>query len=136
MEETRLFALSIFVGVVGLLVAAGLAYVGWRVFRLEMDRTLDRWMERWVMHEPMRVDPTIVTSAIEEYLSRRNEFWTVIGQLSVSILVVTVLTILLLTRAISAEAGLPILAGVGGFTIGKGVQTSRAPALGPFRREQ
>lgn len=43
------------------------------------------------------------------------------GQFVTAILIIIVLSILLLTKTISAEAGLPILSGVSGFTIAKGV---------------
>ena len=67
--------------------------------------------------------------AYNEYLQRRNEFWTLYGQIIIAVLIVIVLTILLLTRSITAEAGLPILSGVSGFAIAKRVSTGRSPTL-------
>ncbi len=43
-----------------------------------------------------------------------------------SAFVISIVTILLLTRIISVKAGLPILAGIGGFAIGRGVLLPRA----------
>jgi len=53
----------------------------------------------------------------------------------ISVFVVLCITILLLTRVISAEAGLSILAGVGGFAIGKGITIGRAAYRMPGRPE-
>jgi hypothetical protein len=129
MEGTMLFELSIFVGIIGILIVMGLVYAGWRVFKQEFEQ----WL-RWWVYDPSHPGTTPdVASVIGEYLSRRNEFWTGTGQFAVSILVVVVLTILLLAKVITAEAGLPILAGVGGFAIGKGVQTGRTLTSGSPR---
>lgn len=52
-------------------------------------------------------------------LERRNELWAAHAQLLVAVLVAVLLTVLLLTRVISAEAGLPILSGISGFALAK-----------------
>jgi len=77
--------------------------------------------------------PRYLVDSYAEFLQRRNEFLTTYGQLLLAALVVVVLTILLLTKTISAEAGLPILSGITGFAIGKGVNASRnsTPPQGP-----
>ena len=59
--------------------------------------------------------------AAGNYLTRRNEFWSTYGQFSLSLIVIVFITVLLLADVISAEAGLPILAGIGSFAIGRGV---------------
>lgn len=56
-----------------------------------------------------------------------GELWTTYGQILVSLFIVTVLTILLLTKTISSEAGLPILSAISGFAIAKGVPPFRTP---------
>jgi hypothetical protein len=128
MSESQLFFLALFVGVLGPVITFGLFYLGWRLFRLEVERLYD---VRLCLELHARAShggsegAQILTAILDEYLSRRNEFWTTFGQLGVSVLVVVVLTVLLLARVISAEAGLPILAGVGGFAIGKGAQAGR-----------
>ena len=69
-----------------------------------------------------------------DFLQRRNEFWTTYGQTLLAILIIVVLAVLLLTKAISAEAGLPILSAVSGFAIAKGVaagRTGSGPHEGP-----
>ena len=71
--------------------------------------------------------PRLMADSYAEFLQRRNELLTTYGQLLLAALVIVVLTILLLTKTISAEAGLPILSGVTGFAIGKGVNAGRNP---------
>jgi hypothetical protein len=69
-----------------------------------------------------------------DFLQRRNEFWTAYGQTLLAILIIVVLAVLLLTKTISAEAGLPILSAVSGFAIAKGVaggRTGSGPQEGP-----
>lgn len=55
----------------------------------------------------------------QTYLEKRNDFWEHYGQVALAVLIVIVLAVLLLTKAISAEAGLPILSAVAGFAIAK-----------------
>ncbi|HEU4951095.1 MAG TPA: hypothetical protein VFT46_04045 [Holophagaceae bacterium] len=60
----------------------------------------------------------------KDFLLRRNEFWTTYLQVVVAVLIVIILALLLLTKAISAEAGLPILSAVAGFAISKSISTN------------
>jgi len=69
--------------------------------------------------------PRYLAESYSEYLQRRNEFWNTYGQVLIAVLIVTVLAILLLAKAISPEAGLPILSGVSGFAIAKGVSGAK-----------
>lgn len=55
-----------------------------------------------------------------EHFERRNEFWTIYGQVVIAIFIALILAILLITKTISAEAGLPILSAISGFAIAKG----------------
>ncbi len=82
------------------------------------------FVERW-LHGPGNPSIRPLIEAYTEQLQRRNEFWTSYGQTIVAVLMIVVLTILLLTRTISAEAGLPILSGISGFAIAKSVSASR-----------
>lgn len=61
----------------------------------------------------------------ETYWQNVLVFWSVYGQMLLSAFVIISITILLISGVISAEAGLPILAGVGGFAIGKGPSGSK-----------
>lgn len=89
---------------------------------------IEEMLSRW-LHGP-RGEAKAVSNIVEEYLNRRNEFWTLYGQFLLSAFVIVCITILLLTKTISAEAGLPILSGVGGFAIGKGSASGRTTFTG------
>ena len=54
-----------------------------------------------------------------------SEFWSTYAQVLIATILITLLTILLLTKTISAEAGLPILSAISGFAIARGVSGSR-----------
>jgi hypothetical protein len=69
--------------------------------------------------------PQHFVNANAEWLQKRNEFWTTYVQVLIAALIVIVLAILLLTKTISAEAGLPILSAVSGFAIAKSASTNR-----------
>ncbi len=86
--------------------------------RIEKDRS---WHE-------LRILARHASDAYIESLQRRNEFWSVYGQVIIAVLIIVILSILLLTKTISPEAGLPILSGVSGFAIAKGVSTGRGPS--------
>lgn len=62
-----------------------------------------------------------------DHRERRNEFWSLYGQIVLAIFIVVILAILLITKTISAEAGLPILSAVSGFAIAKGINSSKGP---------
>ncbi len=64
-----------------------------------------------------------VVNYLNETLERRNDFWITYGQMSICIFIVGILAILLLTKTITAEAGLPILSAISGFAIAKGATT-------------
>jgi hypothetical protein len=91
------------------------------------------FLQEWVGRDlsKLRDIPQHVENAYTEYLQRRNEFWTSYGQIIIAVLIALVLTILLLTKTITAEAGLPILSGISGFAIAKGVSSSNSVNLPP-----
>ena len=62
----------------------------------------------------------ICKSCSSDTNERRNEFWTMYGQILIAIFLILALTILLLTKSIKEEAGLPILSAISGFAIAKG----------------
>ncbi len=64
-----------------------------------------------------------------DHLGRRNEFWVGYGQITVAVLLLTMVTVLLLTKTINPDAGLPILSGIAGFTIAKTTNASRGTNL-------
>ena len=131
LTDTSTVYICLLIGGIGLLVLAGVVVFGTLLyrgsFRFSNKRDEFFWehlVERWI-HGPSQ--PTIrpLIDASTEHLQRRNEFWTSYGQTIVAVLIIIVLTILLLTRTISAEAGLAILSGISGFAIAKSVSASR-----------
>jgi hypothetical protein len=89
-----------------------------------------------ILHEPPRRSTgeaaRLAADSLADYRERRNEFWTTYGQVALSVFIVTVLTILLLTKTIEADAGLPILSGIAGFAIAKTVSTGKTRSeIGP-----
>jgi hypothetical protein len=68
-------------------------------------------------------------SVYADHLGRRNEFWVGYGQITVAVLLLTMVTVLLLTKTINPDAGLPILSGIAGFTIAKTTSPSRGTNL-------
>lgn len=116
------FSVILLVAVVSLLVLAAVAYFGFYLnhFRgRQWPPHVEELLHFWI-HQGPKPDAALITSVVDEWYARRNEFWTSYGQFMLSGFVIAAITILLLTRTISAEAGLPVLAGVGGFAIGKG----------------
>ena len=59
----------------------------------------------------------------------QNEFGTTLGQVVVAIVIVVILSILLLTKAISAEAGLPNLSEISKFAITEEASGARSISI-------
>jgi hypothetical protein len=98
-----------------------LGLIDWLVRSGQMDRNLVEQFGRYLV------------DGYGEHLQRRNEFWTTYGQVVIASLIITILSVLLLTKTVSAEAGLPVLSGVSGFAIAKGVAAGRSVTSGPNR---
>ncbi|GLI33268.1 hypothetical protein [Desulforhabdus amnigena] len=134
MDQT--FWLCVLVSFVGLTVVAGIVFFGLSIFTLNVKKYwIDnpffiRLLELWD-RDGVRPQVRHFMEAYVDYLERRNEFWTTYGQVLVAVLIIIVLTILLLTKTITAEAGLPILSAISGFAIAKGVTGTRPSASGP-----
>jgi|GEM_PF-6081411 len=60
-------------------------------------------------------------NAYLEHIRQLSESLVSYGQILVTILIVIILAILMLSQVITAEAGLPILSGISGFAIAKGM---------------
>jgi hypothetical protein len=130
MSENMLFWLSVMTYCLGLLLSAGVAWLGRRLVwsRVRHPQYIedlimglaekDSQSRRDVLHE--------VSEMLADYCARRNEFWTTFGQIILSVLIATLITALLLTKVIEPDAGLPILSGISGFAIAKTVSTARA----------
>jgi ABC-type multidrug transport system fused ATPase/permease subunit len=134
MNEIYIFWICIIVSVFGLLILVGLVLFGILIMRKSLSRHVDdfpyweKYIFLWIDRDPNGLGdiPQHIINGYTEYLQRRNEFWTSFGQIIIAVLIALVLTILLLTKAISAEAGLPILSGISGFAIAKGVSSSKS----------
>lgn len=142
MNNGQIVWLCILVVAFSLAIVGGIVWLGFAIFRLRIAGRffdhpfLDELFHRWMKGPPPYDDiPRQIAESFSEYLQRRNEFWNTYGQVLIAILIVTVLTILLLTKAISAEAGLPILSGVSGFAIAKGVSGAKTISV-PQERQR
>ena len=132
LTEPRIFWACIVVGVIGILVMGVLAGFGFYLFR---PKPRAAWLE-WSLNKDVleflkssNVRPNIpwhVLRSYAEYLQRMNDFWAIYVQVLTAVLLIVLLSILLLTRTISAEAGLPILSAISGFAIAKGSSAARA----------
>lgn len=118
------FILAVLVLVVGLLFLFGLYRFGTTLFghqSTDLFRELrefitDKYGYQWWSES--------LSTWHQSYLEKRNDFWEHYGQVALAVLIVVVLAVLLLTKTISAEAGLPILSAVAGFAIAKTNSTS------------
>ncbi len=134
MIDNFVFWACILVSLVGLVVIAGIIWFGFVLSRYRFDKRFPGdpiWYEfihRYLEKTPHSYDdiPRYIHDSYTEYLQRRNEFWTAYGQILIAVLIVIVLSILLMTKTISAEAGLPILSGISGFAIAKGVSAGKS----------
>src|SRR4051812_15097697 len=76
-----------------------------------------RWWEFfWQLfrHDP-KAYREAVKSSVEKYLEKRNDYWSVFGQVYISIFLIATITVLLLTKTINADAGLPLLSAIVAF---------------------
>jgi len=65
-------------------------------------------------HLDLKGDPASVSKAFSEVINTQ-------AQLIVGVLIVLVITLLMIEKNITAEAGLPIISLVGGYLLGKGI---------------
>lgn len=134
------FWLCIVTAVLGLATVGAVLVFGWRVFLAifpgRLYEYIDRVINFWQATNLRPNLPKYFADSYGDYLQRRNEFWTAYGQVLVAVLLITLLTILLLTKTITAEAGLPILSAISGFAIAKGVSSGRSSTVGPDRDDQ
>jgi uncharacterized membrane protein YhaH (DUF805 family) len=140
MSESNIFWICILVSVIGIVAIGGIIYFGLYLFRSVRAHSvfdhpfLDHVFHLWEKSGIRPNLPKYLADSFSDFLERRNEFWTTYGQVIIAALVIIVLTLLLLTKTISAEAGLPILSGISGFAVAKGVSAGRSASAGPEER--
>jgi len=134
MSDNLIFWICIIVALLGLASIIGIFFFGQVILRnhiLKRFQPYSFWDElflHWIKENPHSREelPGHLVSAYSDYLERRNEFWTTFGQVMIALVIVVILSLLLLAKAISAEAGLPILSGISGFAIAKGVSGAKS----------
>ena len=133
------FWLCVFTFVLGLVLSIGVAWlcrrlIGWYYPNKYDPEYLD-YLIRKIVEDDKYSHREALLAAVQDrsdYRERRNEFWTSFGQIILSIFIVTVLTVMLISKTIEPDAGLPILSGISGFTIAKTISTSKnQPHRGP-----
>ena len=144
MDTFQIFWLCLVLCVIGIIVFIGVIKFGQYIFKhrilpFPLDchsiKDLDQhFFGRHSYDEFIRL-LNVTTKTLPEYYEKRNDFWTLYGQITITLMILLVLTILLLTKSISAEAGLPILSGISGFAIAKGVGRGRTLENNPNRIE-
>lgn len=117
------YGIAVIVLVVGLAFLYGLYRFGIKLFGEQSSKHFIE-LRDFIMHfgPDSRRGQWVVESAAslyQNYLEKRNDFWEHYGQVAIAVLIVVVLAVLLLTKVISQEAGLPILSAVAGFAIAK-----------------
>jgi hypothetical protein len=128
MDLTNITISIIGVFVIGIITISIISYFGWEILKkiyFEMKHYYE-WISRGYFQS--------TESVIETFLSKQNDFWTLYGQFILATFVVLCITILLLNNTISAEAGLPLLAAIVSYVIGKGVSVTKSDR--PEKKEQ
>jgi hypothetical protein len=141
--EDKIFWISILVGIIGAISILCIVVFGWFLFMRSINiHSREYHGPFWDMlfHDFKSVhERTTLLRYIQEsfsdFLERRNEFWSTYGQTLIAALIIIVLTLLLLTKTISAEAGLPILSGISSFAIAKSVSSRRTSAAPPEKEQ-
>lgn len=125
------FWLSIMLGIFGIIITGGVLRFGREIFSRSLREKFHHI--EYLLHKIIKINPNnnaanelkAIVESYADHRERRNEFWTVYGQIILAISIVVILAILLITKTISAEAGLPILSAVSGFAIAKGTNSSK-----------
>jgi hypothetical protein len=125
------FWLSIFFGILGLIVIGGVIWLGNRVYTATLWDSIKvkehRFLEILLRNSPKNSanEFKALVDSYADHRDKRNEFWSIYGQTVLAIFILITLTILMITKTISAEAGLPILSAVSGFAIAKGASSNK-----------
>jgi hypothetical protein len=142
--EAIVFWVCIFVGVIGIVSILAIVSFGWFLFNRSLKVLSEKyphpfWEEVLFHHFKSNYEHKVLLRYLHEafsnFLERRNEFWTTYGQTLIAALIIIILALLLLTKTISAEAGLPILSGISGFAIAKGVSPGKTTFESPEEKQ-
>ncbi len=119
--------LVMIVAILGLLVIGSIVLFAWKAFSDDSRGFVnyEHYLDFLSTHKIRSNLPVYLNEAYADYLQKRNEFWSTYGQVVVAVFIVIILAILMLTKTITADAGLPILSAVSGFAIAKGVTSSK-----------
>ena len=112
--------------VFGILIVASMFVFGLLIYGDKHDRrtrdALYDLLRRLRMSERKPpFDWKFISEAWDNVLRRRNKFWELFGQVALSVVVSVIVAVLLLTKTIEADAGLPILSAIVAFVVGKGI---------------
>jgi len=132
--ESLIFWVCILVSLIGIISILAIVVLGWFLFNRSLKILYKEFhhpfWEVFLHHiEREHEHRTLIRylhEAFSDFLERRNEFWTTYGQTLIAALIIITLALLLLTKTISAEAGLPILSGISGFAIAKGISHGKS----------
>lgn len=137
------FWLSIGLAILGIIVLYGVFKFGrdiynktlWDAFRVKEQKLSELLLENSPNNSANELKALV--DSYSDHRERRNEFWAIYGQVVIAVFIVVILAILLVTRTISAEAGLPILSAIAGFAIAKGINPSKGNTnLSPENNDQ
>ncbi len=137
LDQAQIFWACVLVCLVGTVAIA--AVVGLALY-LYRSKIRSSWVESSLKHEILEFlkesnvranIPRYFAASYVEFLQRLNDFWGAYLQVLVALVLIILLTLLLLTKTITAEAGLPILSAISGFAIAKGVSGTRNIAAPP-----
>ena len=137
MSSDQIFWLCLLVVGIAVALVWAIVWFGHRIFGDSQYDIwgLDQFLDSWQSQNIRPNLPRYFVDALTESLQRRNEFWMTYGQIIVSVLIIVILTVLLLTKTISAEAGLPLLSAVSGFAVAKSVNSNRSSSPTPDREQ-
>jgi hypothetical protein len=124
-DQTTLLSLAVMIFAV---IAMVLVYLfGQAIFFGINGRFFDKFWEYFWKLLPggLRPYPEIFKSTVETYFEKRNDLWSVFGQLYISIFLIAAITVLLLTKTINADAGLPLLSAIVAFALARTSDRSR-----------
>ena len=122
-EMSAEFYLSVAAMLFGIAVVACVIRFGRDIYRSwSREPYLEWWLARLRHIEDVRhVRFDDVKAVMDEYLERRNKFWELFGQVTISVVLVVLLAGLLMMNKIEAAEGLPILSAIVAFVVGKGI---------------